>query len=218
MDVIKAIELRKSTRKFQEKELPDEVIKKIVMASLRSPSATNVQPWKLHIVKGEILEKIKNDNEEKYNSGIEVDVPEPELNPVFRQRRKELAIDLFQLLEIKREDKGKREAWGLAGNRLYEAPCVVFVTIEKNFFENKWGVLNAGLIIQSICLAAMEYNVATCITEQGSSYHEVMKRHLKLDDDEVMLIAVLMGYEETEAAENALVSKRASMEELVRYY
>ena len=218
MDIITAIEQRKSTRGFLNKDVPNEIIQKIIQTALRSPSATNVQPWKLHVVKGAVLDTIKNENEEKVNAGVDVDVPEPELNSIFKERRKELAMDLFALLDIKREDKDKRDAWGLRGHRLCEAPCVMFVTLEKNFFENKWGALNAGMLIQSICLAAMEYDVSTCITEQGSSYHAIIRKNLDVAGDEVILLAILLGYEDKEVPANKLKSKRAPMNEITKFY
>ena len=50
---------RHSTRKFQSKEIPKEVLKDIISISLLSPSWTNSQPWKMYVVSGKPLEEIK---------------------------------------------------------------------------------------------------------------------------------------------------------------
>jgi len=51
MDVKKAIEERKSIRKFKEKEVSDEVIKEVIDAARRAPSGHNLQPWHFIVVK-----------------------------------------------------------------------------------------------------------------------------------------------------------------------
>ena len=56
MDVKKAIETRKSIRKFKEKEVPDEIIKEVIDAARRAPSAHNLQPW--HFIAVKSKEKI----------------------------------------------------------------------------------------------------------------------------------------------------------------
>jgi len=62
MDVKKAIEKRKSIRRFKEKEVPDRIIKEIIDAARRAPSAQNLQPWHFLVVKNkESLLKFKKD-------------------------------------------------------------------------------------------------------------------------------------------------------------
>ncbi len=45
MDVFKAIETRRSIRKYQDRPIPDDVMKKIFEAGRLAPSAANRQPW-----------------------------------------------------------------------------------------------------------------------------------------------------------------------------
>lgn len=47
----KIIKERRSVRKFIDKEIPDDIIKEIVKASMQAPSARNQQPWLIHIEK-----------------------------------------------------------------------------------------------------------------------------------------------------------------------
>jgi len=50
MDVIEAIEARRSIRKYQGKPVPEEVLDKILEAARIAPSASNVQSWKFKVV------------------------------------------------------------------------------------------------------------------------------------------------------------------------
>ncbi len=51
MDVKKAIEKRKSIRKFKKKEVPDKLIKEVIDAARKAPSGHNLQPWHFVVIK-----------------------------------------------------------------------------------------------------------------------------------------------------------------------
>ena len=59
MDVLIAINKRHSVRGFKPDPVPPDILKKIVEGALRSPSASNSQPWELAVVSGAKLEEIK---------------------------------------------------------------------------------------------------------------------------------------------------------------
>lgn len=50
--MIKEIESRRSIRKFDGREVPNEILEQIAVAGLCAPSAKNRQPWKLVIASG----------------------------------------------------------------------------------------------------------------------------------------------------------------------
>ncbi|MGC8717790.1 MAG: nitroreductase family protein [bacterium] len=51
MDVYEAIKTRRSVRAYQEKEVPEDVIKRILEAARLAPSAGNRQQWKFIVVR-----------------------------------------------------------------------------------------------------------------------------------------------------------------------
>jgi nitroreductase len=53
MEVFEAVKKRRSVRKFKEKDIPPEVLQKLLEAARLAPSATNRQPWKFIVVKEE---------------------------------------------------------------------------------------------------------------------------------------------------------------------
>ena len=46
MDVYEAISVRKSVRKFQDKDIPEEVLTRLFAAARLAPSASNRQEWR----------------------------------------------------------------------------------------------------------------------------------------------------------------------------
>lgn len=53
MEVLKAIEQRRSIRAYREEEIPRSLIEEILWAGLLAPSSKNRQPWKFIVVTGE---------------------------------------------------------------------------------------------------------------------------------------------------------------------
>ncbi|MFH1445336.1 MAG: nitroreductase family protein [Nanoarchaeota archaeon] len=62
MKVKDAIEQRKSIRKYSDKQIPEEIIKELLIAAQKAPSAKNVQSHKYFIVKNkDVIEKLKKE-------------------------------------------------------------------------------------------------------------------------------------------------------------
>ena len=53
-----AIDRRRSIRRFSDKEIPHEVICKIVESGIKAPSAKNRQPWKFMVIQGQAKENM----------------------------------------------------------------------------------------------------------------------------------------------------------------
>jgi len=58
MDVIEAIESRKSVRAFRPDPVPKEVLTKILEVALRAPSTDNTQPWEFIVAGGQVVQDI----------------------------------------------------------------------------------------------------------------------------------------------------------------
>lgn len=61
MELFEALLKRRSCRKYLNKDVKDEDIRKILEAAMAAPSAINRQPWEFYVIKNkELQEKIKN--------------------------------------------------------------------------------------------------------------------------------------------------------------
>ena len=52
---------RHSCRKFQSKQIPEEVLKEIISISLGAPSWWNSQPWNIYVASGKTMEEIRKE-------------------------------------------------------------------------------------------------------------------------------------------------------------
>ena len=60
---------RKSIRGFQKKAVPRELIDEIIEVAKWAPSSMNTQPWYVHVVSGEPLDRIRQGNSENMING-----------------------------------------------------------------------------------------------------------------------------------------------------
>ena len=52
---------RHSCRKFQSKQIPEDVLKDIISISLGAPSWCNSQPWNIYVASGKTMEEIRKE-------------------------------------------------------------------------------------------------------------------------------------------------------------
>ena len=69
MNVIKALQQRKSVRAFLDKEVEEDKINVILTAASHAPSGTNTQPWQVSVVTGETKQKLQKQIERNFREG-----------------------------------------------------------------------------------------------------------------------------------------------------
>jgi nitroreductase len=75
-----------------------------------------------------------------------------------------------------------------------------------------------GSFIQSFCLSALEHGLGTCISEQGVSYHDIIRKYVDIPESQRIIISVTVGYPDHSAPANQLVSTRVSVDEVTQWY
>jgi len=220
MDVVEAIRTRSSIRDFKQDPVPKGVLKDILEVAGRAPSAVNTQPWEFVVIAGDVLENIRKANIEMLNSGIP---PHPEhvivewpSDSVYRKRQVGLAMQIFQLMGIQREDNEKRAQWLERGFRYFNAPAAIIILIDRSL-SGSGPLLDIGAVMQTICLAALKYNLGTCIEDQGVMYPEVLRRYADISESKRVIISIAIGYPNWDFPVNRLRSDRESVESTISW-
>lgn len=215
MDLAEAIRLRKSIRAFKPDPVPKEVLWKILEISTRAPSGTNKQPWEITVVAGEVLDNIKRDNLVML-AADPVTGYRRRLEGVYRRRQVELAIQLFQLMGIVREDKEKRAAWRERGFRFFDAPAAIYLAADDSLEESRV-LLDIGLLTGNICLLALDYGLGTCIEGQGVTYPEVVRKYTGIPESKRLITSIAIGYPDWDFPANKVVSTREPLENVTTW-
>ncbi|MCU0600463.1 MAG: nitroreductase family protein, partial [Desulfobacterales bacterium] len=129
MDIIEAIQSRKSIRGFKSDPVEKSVIREILDIAVRAPSAMNTQPWEFFVITGDVLNAMRSALVDKLKSSAPMKpdhlvVGWPQ-ESVYRNRQVGLAKEIFKLMDIQREDKAKRAWWLERGFRFFDAPVAV---------------------------------------------------------------------------------------------
>jgi len=224
MEIIEAIHHRKSIRAFKPNSVPEEILKEIMELALRAPSWANTQPWEFAVVSGIKLEEIKQAFVERAEEPPNPDIPRPRGFPEpYDTRRRVLGRKVFELKGISREDKEKRKWWQLQGLRLFEAPCVIYIYIDRSFYLqgdglNIWPIFDCGLVAENIMLLATEYGLGTIAQIQAVGHPGVLRRVLEIPDSKLIVLGIAIGYPDWDDPVNQLHSEREPLDNISAWY
>jgi nitroreductase len=220
MELIEAIQQRKSIRAFTSKPIPKDMIKEILNIACRAPSAMNTQPWEFVVVSGDRLDRLRAGIVEKLKSGAAM---QPDhlvvgwpMESIYKERQVALAKQLFKAMDIPREDREKRAWWFERGFRFFDAPAAIIIVSDKALTE-AGPLLDIGAVMQNICLAALQFGLGTCIEDQGILYPEVLRMHTGIPETKRLIIAIAMGYPDPDFQANHIHSEREPAENLTTW-
>ena len=220
MDVIEAIEQRKSIRAFKPDPVPREILTRILMLSLRAPSTDNTQPWEFAIVTGEVLEDLKKALSARLGDpgGFTPDIPFPILDyrPPYLDRSKRQGKLVFEAMGIARDDWPRRMEWYRYMARFMDAPVALIAYVER--YLGTYAVLDTGLFLENFMLAALAHGLGTCTQMAPVLYPELLRRRLKIPDSKLIICAVALGYPQEDAPVNQIRSEREPLEVFATWY
>ena len=180
MSVIEALRERKSTRAFLDKAVSADLIKTILDAARHAPSGANTQPWKAAVVSGKAKLELQQQLEKAFAEGVKPAMdyqyyPLDWKSP-YKERRNACGMQLYQALNIQREDKTRRKSQWAANYRAFDAPVVMFFFLEEGLQAGSF--LDSGMFIQSVMLAAQELGLATCPQAALAEFPDIVKTYL----------------------------------------
>jgi nitroreductase len=221
MDITAAIKSRKSIRGFKPFPVSREVLEKVLETSCRAPSTMNTQPWEFLVIAGDVLRKIAGRNAKMLQDGVMIH-PEHVITgwpnkSVYRERQVEVAKRIFGRMGIPREDKAKRAAWMERGFRFFDAPAAI-ILLTDTALRDAGPLMDIGAVMQTICLAALDYGLGTCIEDQGVMYPENIRSVIKIPDTKRIIISIAIGYPDQDFPANQIESPREDIKNLTTWW
>jgi nitroreductase len=220
MQFSQLIKARKSIRGFLPKAVPRNVIDDIIEVAKWAPSSMNTQPWHVHVVTGEPLDRIRKGNSDNMVAGVppKRDFPMSEAyEGVHRKRQIDVAVQLFEAMGIAREDKARRTDWVMRGFRQFDAPVSLVLTYDKYLEPAAISQFDLGAFSHAIVLAAWEQGLGCVINGQGIMQSHVVREHAGIPDDQNIMICIAMGYPDEAFVANSVKSVREDNASFVRY-
>ena len=220
MQFSQLIKARKSIRGFLPKAVPRNVIDDIIEVAKWAPSSMNTQPWHVHVVTGEPLDRIRKGNSDNMVAGVppKRDFPMSEAyEGLHRKRQIDVAVQLFDAMGIARDDKARRTDWVMRGFRQFDAPVSLVLTYDKYLEPAAISQFDLGAFSHAIVLAAWEQGLGCVINGQGIMQSHVVREHAGIPDDQNIMICIAMGYPDEAFVANSVKSVREDNASFVRY-
>ncbi len=221
-----AIASRFSVRQFLPKEVDREAIEKILDVAARAPSGVNTQPWEVYVLQGDS----RNDLVAKVAAAHDAGFTDPEALTQYKEeypyyplkwfspyidRRRENGWGLYGLLGIQ---KGEREKMHKQHNRNFEffgAPVGLMFTMNRNL--ERGSILDYGMFLQNIMIAARAYGLHTCPQAAWNQFASIILPHIGASSEEMLICGMALGYADTNAIVNSFHTPRVPAKDFTRW-
>ena len=220
MHIDEALTKRRSARAFRPDPVSRELMEEILQMAAMAPSGTNIQPWKIHVVAGEVRARLEREvlahrETEPADSGAEFPRTGKRKEP-YTSRMRKLGKDMYGLIGIPKGDKaaGWRQ-WG-RNYQFFDAPVGLILTIDKDL--DAMSFIDVGMFAMAIMLAAKARGLDTCAQGAWNNYWTVTRRVLNVPDDEYIIFGISVGYADDDHPVNALVADREPVENFATFH
>lgn len=219
MSVEEAIRTRRSVRGFLQREVPDDVLRKIFAVAQWSPSNCNVQPWSPHVVSGQTLKRLR---EALTSAGMRDEPIKPDwpadgvFTGIYRERQVDAARTLYGAMGIERHDAVGRKMAYMRNHAFFDAPHAVFIFMSEPFDTRE--ATDIGMYAQSVMLLLTAYGIASCAQGALGLFPDVVRDYLGVPSNLKLLFGISFGYEDPDVKANTARVGRAEINDVVQFH
>ncbi len=217
-----ALSTRHSIRAFLPRPVPRAEIEALLAVAARAPSGTNTQPWQVHVLTGAARQALCDELCAAYDDPVqraqhseEYAYYPTEWKSPFIDRRRKVGWDLYGLLGIAKTDKERMHVQHRRNYRFFDAPVGLMFTIDRVMRQGSW--LDYGMFLQNIMVAARARGLDTCPQAAFTPFHRIVARHLGLGPEQQLVCGMSLGWADTDAVENTLLTEREPVAGFTRF-
>ena len=216
-DLVRA---RRSVRAFRDDPVPLETVEALLETASRAPSGTNVQPWTVHVIAGEVRERLVREvmaHRETQPQDDRAEFPRTtKRKEPYQSRMRALGKDMYSRIGIAKGDQAASWAqWG-RNYAFFDAPVGLIFTIDKEL--DAMSFLDIGMFMQTLMLAATDRGLDTCAQGAWNLFWSVTRRVLDVPDDQYVIAGMALGYADPDAPVNGVVSARETVRDFATFH
>jgi nitroreductase len=134
----------------------------------------------------------------------------------YVDRRRKVGWNLYGLLGIEKGDKERMHVQHGRNYRFFDAPVGLFFTVDRVMREGS--LLDTGMFLQSVMLAARARGLDTCPQAAFNKFHRVIADELSIPDNQMLVCGMSLGYADHDCIENSLVTDRVPVSDFTTFY
>ena len=216
MELIEAIEGRKSIRAFKPDPVPREMIENILLLATKAPSAINLQPWEFTVVGGKEKQRLcrrllKAYGEKRVSCSPRTTRPLP---PEIDRRRKELFQEMkpyVDQLGVSFEDYINEGSFNF-----YGAPTAIIISMDRAFPKTR--LVCIGATLGYVVLTAHALGLGTCPIGIITAFEDEIKDQLNIPETKEVILGVALGFPDWENPVNRFKSSRENFPNITRWF
>ena len=218
MDVYEAARSRRAVRGFTDEPVPLPVLERVLDAARWAPSGSNLQPWRIYVVTGAPLARLKKLALARVVAGEPWDEREfemypRELKPPYSDRRAAFGRERYSALGIEREDWEARQRAAIGNWDCFGAPAALFCYIDRDMGRPQWADL--GMYLQTVMLLLRAEGLHSCAQMAWSQVRETVADAVAPPDELMLFCGMAIGYESPDLTHPR--TARAPMRETVTF-
>lgn len=219
-------------RDYEDREIPEDVLKAIMEDAKWAPSWCNTHPYFICIARGEKKDRLREKLCAKYDSAVKANkggflgmaslflqggAPDGDYNvmlkypPNLQKHRVTCAKGLYSLMGVAREDKKAREAQDRRNWEFFDAPCVFFVFVQGDM--GVYSPLDTGFYMNTLMLSAHARGLAACAQGSLAMWGSPVREEFpEVPAGYKLLCGISMGYAKEGSKINTFNPGRAEVE------
>jgi nitroreductase len=210
---------RFSTRRFMNMPVDRFTLETLFETARMAPSGANIQPGKLYVLAGAPKASLADALSAAFLSGDKGNeeyayFPSP-MPPHLKERQHATGWALYGSLGIERRDIAGRRDQHLKNYHFFDAPVGLIVTIDRAMGPGCY--MDLGMFLQSLMLAVKAKGLDSCAIGALSPYHHIIRAHVPVPDDEIVVCGLAIGYGDKDAPENGFRTDRAPVQDFADF-
>ena len=215
MDVLQAIQDRKSVRAFKATPVSRDTINDLLKLTAHAPSAINLQPWDFYAADGEEKERLsrrllKSYGERQISCKPATVKPMPD---VYRQRGRQTTAAMQPFLETMKVSYDQFINEGSC--RFYGAPTAVIICLDDAF--SSYHMIDLGAALGYLVLAAHGMGLASCPVGLIAAYADDVRDVMNIPENKRVVVGVALGFPDTASPIARFKSPREDIGNLVKW-
>lgn len=218
--VFAAIEARHCKRAFLDRPVDRTLLERALSAARHAPSSRNMQPWQVAVLNGPHRDALSERLCASFDSGVKGDAdfrnnPE-EMSPTFAARARAAGAGVLQAKGIARDDDAARRQHLRDNLLFYGAPVEMILHLPHDAVPGSF--LAIGCFLQNLMLGLVAQGLGSCPQYSVAGYGDLIRDHLGLGEDRLIVCGLAVGYPDPAAAVNLFAPARAPLADTVTWH
>lgn len=214
------ITARHCKRAFLDRQVPRDILERVLSAAGHAPSPRNTQFWQVAVLMGEARTELSRrllaaaDSGESHEHDY-VNRPTP-MGELYEQRAFAWGASYYGALGISRADTAGRKEVEQRNLGFWGAPAAMIFHLPRNAVHGTF--LEMGFFLQNVMLGLVACGLGSCPQYSVARYAGVIRDFLGLGSDRLVVCSLSVGYPDETDPINSFYPERAAVEEYTAWF